>query len=140
MPLGSKTFETRKILREFLVEEKNIRTCKDKIHAYPNLILFHEGFLFCSVHMLLKKPLNCEPLSSAVSKVDDFRKIAKVHNHKAIKELTHFLNAHSHQPPLSKTDTTLYKKKWISKILISINKFVLSNMLLLNLSGFFTNC
>lgn len=55
---SSATFETRRDLIEFLSLAKQVTTIEEKKIAYPNLILEHEGFLFCSVHILAKKPMN----------------------------------------------------------------------------------
>jgi hypothetical protein len=43
-------------LLDFLSKAVKVRTVQDKRDAYPNLVLFHEGFLFCSVHLTLVKP------------------------------------------------------------------------------------
>ena len=51
------TFDTRKDLAGFLTLAKQVNTIEDKKNAYPNLILEHEGFLFCSVHILAQKPV-----------------------------------------------------------------------------------
>lgn len=61
-----KTFDSRVILTEFLDEVKHIRTLADKKNVYPNLVLYHDGFLFCSVHLALQKPLNA-PVSRRAS-------------------------------------------------------------------------
>ncbi|PZO03511.1 MAG: hypothetical protein DCF30_02755 [Hyphomicrobiales bacterium] len=52
------TFDSRVVLLDFLDKAKNVKTIEDKRNCYPNLILFHEGYLFCSVHIALKKPEN----------------------------------------------------------------------------------
>ncbi len=95
---SSKTFETRRVLIDFLNSAKNIRTFQDKVDIYPNLVLFHEGFLFCSVHILLKKPLDWEPTPTATSKVGSFRKEVQSNNRNAIERLK---RAFSDQAPIS---------------------------------------
>lgn len=50
------TFDSRVVLLDFLTKTKGMKTIEDKRNAYPNLVLFHEGFLFCSVHLALRKP------------------------------------------------------------------------------------
>lgn len=70
---SSETYKTRKHLVNFLNSAKNARTFQDKLDAYPNLVLFHEGFLFCSVHILLQKPPNWKPIPKSISKVDRFQ-------------------------------------------------------------------
>jgi len=53
---SDETFYTRRRLVDFLGAARSIQSLTDKEAAYPNLVLYHEGFLFCSVHLLLKKP------------------------------------------------------------------------------------
>jgi hypothetical protein len=50
------TFDSRVVLTDFLAKATKINSVEDKRHAYPNLVLFHDGFLFCSVHLALRKP------------------------------------------------------------------------------------
>jgi SAM-dependent methyltransferase len=50
------TFDSRVVLLDFLDKAKHVQTLSDKKNAYPNLVLFHEGFLFCSVHLAMRKP------------------------------------------------------------------------------------
>jgi SAM-dependent methyltransferase len=50
------TFDSQVVLVDFLNKAKRVRTLADKRDAYPNLVLFHEGYLFCSVHLALRKP------------------------------------------------------------------------------------
>jgi SAM-dependent methyltransferase len=49
------TFNSQVVLLDFLSKAVKVQTIEDKRNAYPNLILFHEGFLFCSVHLCLVK-------------------------------------------------------------------------------------
>jgi ubiquinone/menaquinone biosynthesis C-methylase UbiE len=82
---SAKTYETRKNLINFLNSAKRIKTFEDKLDVYPNLVLFHEGFLFCSVHILLKKPHDWMPQTSL--KNSRFHKEIKENNKSAIKVL-----------------------------------------------------
>jgi SAM-dependent methyltransferase len=50
------TYDSRVVLLDFLAKATKVRSIEDKINAYPNLVLYHEGFLFCSVHLALRKP------------------------------------------------------------------------------------
>ncbi len=50
------TYDNRVVLLDFLAKAKAVKTVTDKRNAYPNLVLFHEGYLFCSVHLALRKP------------------------------------------------------------------------------------
>jgi hypothetical protein len=52
---SQETFDNRVVLFEFLEKAKRVETLTDKRNAYPNLVLYHEGFLFCSVHVALRK-------------------------------------------------------------------------------------
>jgi len=62
---SDETFYTRKRLVDFLDSVQSVNTLADKQAAYPNLVLDHEGFLFCSVHLLLKKPHDLDEGSDA---------------------------------------------------------------------------
>ncbi len=84
---SEKTFETRKVLVDFLKSAKNIKTLDDKLSAYPNLVLFHEGFLFCSVHILLKKPLDIEASGHKPAKAISFNDKIRSNNLLSIKRL-----------------------------------------------------
>lgn len=53
--VSKETFDSRVVLLDFLNKAKNVKTVEDKKNCYPNLILFHEGYLFCSVHIALRK-------------------------------------------------------------------------------------
>jgi SAM-dependent methyltransferase len=54
---SSGTFDGRTVLLDFLEKVKRIDSIGRKRNAYPNLVLYHKGFLFCSVHLALRKPL-----------------------------------------------------------------------------------
>jgi SAM-dependent methyltransferase len=54
---SSGTYDSRVVLVDFLEKAKKVETITDKRNAYPNLVLFHLGYLFCSVHLALRKPL-----------------------------------------------------------------------------------
>ncbi len=55
-----KTYETRRNLADFLQLTKKAYRHEDNDMVYPNLIIEHDGFLFCSIHLLLKKPLDSQ--------------------------------------------------------------------------------
>lgn len=50
------TNDGRVVLVEFLRKSANVTSLADKQNAYPNLVIYHDGFLFCSVHLTLRKP------------------------------------------------------------------------------------
>jgi hypothetical protein len=60
---SQQTFDNRAVLVEFLEKAKHVETLTDKRNAYPNLVLYHAGFLFCSVHLALRKAASSEPVS-----------------------------------------------------------------------------
>jgi SAM-dependent methyltransferase len=49
------TFETRHNLVDFLQRAQIVHGIEEKRAVYPNLVLYHEGFLFCSVVLTLYK-------------------------------------------------------------------------------------
>lgn len=53
--VSEKTYETRKELADFLESTKKLTTIEEKQNIYPNFVLHNDGFLFCSIHLLLKK-------------------------------------------------------------------------------------
>jgi SAM-dependent methyltransferase len=55
LEVDTETLETRRNLLEFLTEVKSKERVDFVRDAYPNLVLFHDGFLFCSVHLALRK-------------------------------------------------------------------------------------
>jgi SAM-dependent methyltransferase len=55
---SQQTFDSRVVLVDFLEKAKRVETLTDKRNAYPNLVLFHTGYLFCSVHLAMRKPLS----------------------------------------------------------------------------------
>jgi SAM-dependent methyltransferase len=55
---SERTFETRHNLVDFLQRVQTIHTLEEKRAVYPNLILYHEGFLFCSIALTLYKPMS----------------------------------------------------------------------------------
>lgn len=121
---SSKTFKTRKNLVNFLNSVKNIQTFQDKMNTYPNLILFHQGFLFCSVHILLKKPLDWKLLPEALSKVSRFHEEIRTNNIKAMSALK---KIHSNEnAPL----IVLKEKKWLFNIVHKLILFLRKKPLL----------
>jgi SAM-dependent methyltransferase len=55
--LDEETLSVRRDLLGFLNAAKKVTHPAQKIGVYPNLILYHEGYLFCSVHLALRKPM-----------------------------------------------------------------------------------
>lgn len=55
--LSEETLSIQRDLLAFLNAAKQVTHPSQKIGIYPNLILYHEGYLFCSVHLALRKPL-----------------------------------------------------------------------------------
>ncbi len=56
--LTDETLSVQRDLLGFLNAAKQITHPAQKIGVYPNLILYHEGYLFCSVHLTLRKPIS----------------------------------------------------------------------------------
>lgn len=52
---SDRTFESRSNLADFLERAKSVRRLDEKHDVYPNLVLYHDGFLFCSVVLTLVK-------------------------------------------------------------------------------------
>jgi SAM-dependent methyltransferase len=52
---SDRTFESRHNLVDFLKRAQTIHGLEEKRAVYPNLVLYHEGFLFCSVVLTLYK-------------------------------------------------------------------------------------
>ena len=52
---SDRTFEVRRNLVDFLQRAQVIHAIEEKRAVYPNLVLYHEGFLFCSVVLTLYK-------------------------------------------------------------------------------------
>jgi hypothetical protein len=50
------TLAVQRDLLSFLEGTRGAISAVKKIAQYPNLILYHEGYLFCSVHLALRKP------------------------------------------------------------------------------------
>ncbi len=55
--LSDETLSVQRDLSSFLSATKRITHPAHKIGIYPNLVLYHEGYLFCSVHLALRKPM-----------------------------------------------------------------------------------
>jgi SAM-dependent methyltransferase len=60
------TYDGRAVLVDFLEKAKGIDSIRRKRNAYPNLVLYHQGFLFCSVHLALRKPTERRAVRSDV--------------------------------------------------------------------------
>lgn len=58
--ISEKTYETRKELLDYLDSNSKTVSIEDKKSVLPNMVIHHEGYLFCSVHLLLQKPNNVE--------------------------------------------------------------------------------
>jgi SAM-dependent methyltransferase len=63
MSTSPATYDSRVVLLDFLSTAGSVDSLTRKRSVYPNLVLFHQGFLFCSVHLALRKPL--APAASA---------------------------------------------------------------------------
>ena len=72
------TLETRRNLLEFLTEVKSNKRIDFVRDAYPNLILFHDGFLFCSVHLAMRKI--SDPISESPDSVPPIVEISRESN------------------------------------------------------------
>ena len=53
--MSDATLQTGRDLSSFLEGIKNTFSVESKISQYPNLILYHAGFVFCSIHLALTK-------------------------------------------------------------------------------------
>jgi SAM-dependent methyltransferase len=56
LELSESTLSVRRDLASFLDGTRGPVSAAKKIANYPNLILYHGGYLFCSVHLALRKP------------------------------------------------------------------------------------
>jgi SAM-dependent methyltransferase len=56
--LSDETLSVQRDLLSFLDAAKQVTHPAQKIGVYPNLILYHEGYLFCSVHLALRRPIS----------------------------------------------------------------------------------
>jgi hypothetical protein len=56
LELTERTLSVRRDLASFLEGTRGPVSAAKKIANYPNLILYHGGYLFCSVHLALRKP------------------------------------------------------------------------------------
>ena len=63
-PPSDETFHHAVGLEDFLSKVRNIKTYRDKETVYPNTVIFHQGFLFCSVHLALRKKVSADNKSS----------------------------------------------------------------------------
>jgi len=70
---SERTFESRQNLVDFLQRAQNIHTLEEKRAAYPNLVLYHDGFLFCSIALTLYKEEGAGAPSSASRSSDAAR-------------------------------------------------------------------
>lgn len=111
-----KTFQSRIKLVDFLTNVKTIRTFEDKARVYPNLILHHQGYLFCSVHIFLRKPLDwkASPISS---KSSIFQEQIRQNRHNSMKKLqAAFSSALPQQEQISNAVSStphILKHRWI---------------------------
>lgn len=55
--LSRQTYDARAVLKDFGSSVRSPRTVDQKKNVFPNLVIFHEGFLFCPIHLALRKPL-----------------------------------------------------------------------------------
>jgi SAM-dependent methyltransferase len=56
--LSDDTLSVRRDLLGFLNAAKQLTHPAQKVGVYPNVVLYHEGYLFCSVHLALRKPIS----------------------------------------------------------------------------------
>jgi SAM-dependent methyltransferase len=54
--ISSRTYDSRAVLQDFNSTVGVHRTLEQKKNVYPNLVIFHDGFLFCPIHLTLRKP------------------------------------------------------------------------------------
>lgn len=54
--ISSRTYDSRAVLQDFNSTVGHGRTLEQKKNVYPNLVIFHDGFLFCPIHLTLRKP------------------------------------------------------------------------------------
>lgn len=103
---SEQTFGTRRVLLDFLEAARNVRTLSDKQAAYPNLVLYHEGFLFCSVHLLLRKPQQgWRPAAWAADKSAAFENEVAANNATALQSLaTLGMRPAAHTVPDTRSD------------------------------------
>ncbi len=75
---SERTFETRQNLVDFLQRAQNIHILEEKRALYPNLVLYHDGFLFCSIVITLYKDQNTGASSSGSQSSDAARATDRV--------------------------------------------------------------
>lgn len=54
--ISSQTYDSRAVLQDFNSTVGRHRTVEQKKNVHPNLVIFHDGFLFCPIHLTLRKP------------------------------------------------------------------------------------
>ncbi len=81
--LSRQTYDARAVLKDFGSTVRSPRTVDQKKNVFPNLVIFHEGFLFCPIHLALRKPLaaatpksRTAPISARFSKAVEQQAIA----------------------------------------------------------------
>ncbi|MBI2743040.1 MAG: class I SAM-dependent methyltransferase [Chlamydiales bacterium] len=122
---SAQTFGTRRVLTDFLKSSKSAKTFLDKVDAYPNLVLYHDGFLFCSVHILLKKPLDWKPVAVSEAKVSLFSKEIETRNQSAIIKLQNGLSNPNATLLSNKTsETKLPQKTLLFHLLSEVNELL----------------
>jgi SAM-dependent methyltransferase len=84
--ISDSTMRTRRNLDEFLAGSGKGNEFSVKIQNYPNLILYHQGYTFCSIHLALRKKIR-SAITNEWAKPDDkvIRDINR-RNGEAIKE------------------------------------------------------
>jgi SAM-dependent methyltransferase len=55
--ISESTYDGRAVLKDFGSTVSGRRSVDQKKNVYPNLVIFHQGFLFCPIHLALRKPL-----------------------------------------------------------------------------------
>lgn len=63
------TFAGKRILTDFAEQSRSFKDLKAARNLHPNLVMYHDGFLFCSIHITLQKPKSDE--ASASENIDN---------------------------------------------------------------------
>jgi hypothetical protein len=101
---SERTFESRQNLVDFLQRAQNVHTLEEKRATYPNLVLYHDGFLFCSIVLTLHKDEGTgasSPVSrsSEVAAADPAGVAVDRENAELARELENFQRSPAAAPP-----------------------------------------
>jgi hypothetical protein len=69
--ISVQTMLAKRDLLSFLQGAENKKTWAGKITNFPNLVLVHEGYVFCSIHLTLRKTENYPAASNTWAKPSD---------------------------------------------------------------------